>query len=89
MNIRTLTDVQNIKSLAAPAVIPRQTKASQLRTGEAISTVLPVRRDAATVLADNKVKAAEEKAKRRASIAIPASLSAPQIVRVWTNGHLC
>lgn len=59
--------------------MPRQTKASQLRTGQAV-TPSAVKRDPVAVAAANKESAAAEKIKRRASIAIPASLSAPQIV---------
>ncbi|KAK1921743.1 hypothetical protein DB88DRAFT_513014 [Papiliotrema laurentii] len=78
----------NIKSLAAPAVAPRPTRASQLRTGGPLASAptagkptTPIaKKDPAAVLAQMKAKAQAEQLKRRASIAVPSSLGAPQII---------
>lgn len=47
-----------------------------------------MRRDPAVIAAANKVKAQEEKERRRKSLALPTSLSAPQIVSVPSKNSL-
>ncbi|KAK4688506.1 hypothetical protein P7C73_g1617, partial [Tremellales sp. Uapishka_1] len=72
----------NIKSLSHPAVEPRSTKSSQLRSGQPPPAAVPKRDHVATAAA-NKLKADEEKlakADRRKSMGVLPSLSAPAIV---------
>ncbi|ORY21294.1 hypothetical protein BCR39DRAFT_553955 [Naematelia encephala] len=72
----------NIASLALPKVAPRTTKSSQLRTGQGqgqSGTDSPIKKDIAVVAAENKARDLAERDRRRKSVALPASLSAPQI----------
>ncbi|KAK8847506.1 hypothetical protein IAR55_005364 [Kwoniella newhampshirensis] len=69
-----------VPSLAAPSVAPRATKSSQLRAGGQGSTpIKSARKDPEAIIAANKARALEEKERRRKSIALPSSLSAPSI----------
>ncbi|WVN89349.1 uncharacterized protein L203_104572 [Cryptococcus depauperatus CBS 7841] len=74
---RTGLDI-NVPSLAAPTIAPRQTKASQLRMGGPLSTPTSVR-DRKAIAAANEARADAEKARRRRSIVLPASLASPLI----------
>ncbi|ORX33978.1 hypothetical protein BD324DRAFT_653674 [Kockovaella imperatae] len=67
-----------VAALSKPSIAPRETKASKLRTGGTVET--SAKKDMAAAAAASKAREREEQAKRRASIAVPASLSAPHII---------
>ena len=71
--------IQAVASLSTPFIAPRETKASKLRTGGAVTTP-GEKRDMGAAAVAAKAREREENMRKRASIALPASLAAPQIV---------
>ncbi|ODN79543.1 hypothetical protein L202_03500 [Cryptococcus amylolentus CBS 6039] len=77
-----------VASLGTPSIVPRQTKSSQLRTGQAGTPQSVVKRDPEAIAATNKARQQEEKERRRKSIITPASLGAPSIVPRQTKSSM-
>jgi hypothetical protein len=68
-----------VASLAAPNMAPRGNRSSILRSGMA-PTLAVAKKDYAAQALINKANEKEERDRRRKSVALPASLSAPSIV---------
>lgn len=66
-------------SLASPNMAPRGNRSSILRSGTA-PTLVAGKKDYAAQALINKANEKEERDRRRKSVALPASLSAPSIV---------
>lgn len=68
--------------MSPPEFAPRQNRAAMLRKGQTPSDQTPMRtaREMAEAAARNKARDAAERAERRKSVALPASLGSPQIV---------
>ncbi|ODO08620.1 hypothetical protein L198_00352 [Cryptococcus wingfieldii CBS 7118] len=78
----------NVASLGTPSIVPRQTKSSQLRTGQAGTPQSVVKRDPEAIAAANKARQQDEKERRRTSIMTPASLGAPSIAPRQTKSSM-
>ncbi|WVQ75900.1 hypothetical protein IAR50_005535 [Cryptococcus sp. DSM 104548] len=79
----------NVASLGTPSIVPRQTRASQLRAGQVGTTPQRAeRRNPEAIVAANKARLEEEKERRRKSIVMPASLGAPSIAPRQTRSSM-
>ncbi|TYJ56029.1 hypothetical protein B9479_003271 [Cryptococcus floricola] len=78
----------NVASLGTPSIVPKQTRSSQLRTGQAGTPQSVVKRDPEAIAAANKARQQEEKERRRKSITTPASLGAPSIAPRQTKSSM-
>lgn len=68
---------------------PRQNRSALLRTGSATPTAAAPRKTPEAILAEKKARAEVEREKRRQSVVLPPSLSAPTIVSNLSRLSVC